>query len=152
MKPTLVTGANGHLGGTLCRLLRARGEPVRAMMRPSADGAAAEALGATVVRGDILDAASTARAMAGCGRVYHTAAGFLMWSKHPERDIVQPSVDGTRHVVEAAAAAGVEKVLYVSTGGATPPRPNGRSASAISTSIRTRPISSASSPPSGPRS
>jgi len=39
MKPTLVTGANGHLGNNLCRLLVARGEPVRAMIRPSADPA-----------------------------------------------------------------------------------------------------------------
>jgi dihydroflavonol-4-reductase len=58
---------------------------------------------------------STARAVDGCGRVYHTAAGFLMWSPDPERDIVQPSVAGTRHVMEAAARAGVEKVMYTST-------------------------------------
>ncbi|MGH7818527.1 MAG: NAD-dependent epimerase/dehydratase family protein, partial [Candidatus Binatia bacterium] len=53
----------------------------------------------------------------GCGRVYHTAAGFLMWSTDPERDIVRPSVLGTRNVLDAAAKAGVEKVLYVSTTG-----------------------------------
>ena len=35
MKPTLVTGANGHVGNNICRLLRARGEPVRAMIRAS---------------------------------------------------------------------------------------------------------------------
>jgi dihydroflavonol-4-reductase len=85
MKPTLVTGANGHLGSNLCRLLLARGEPVRAMMRSTADASPVEQLGATVVRGDI--------------------------------DIIKPSVEGTRNVVEAAAKAGVEKVVYVSTGG-----------------------------------
>jgi dihydroflavonol-4-reductase len=40
-----------------------------------------------------------------------------MWSKDPERDIIRPSVDGTRHVMEAAAKAGVEKVVYTSTTG-----------------------------------
>jgi dihydroflavonol-4-reductase len=40
-----------------------------------------------------------------------------MWARDPERDIVGPSVEGTRHVLEAAARAGVEKVLYVSTTG-----------------------------------
>jgi dihydroflavonol-4-reductase len=117
MKPTLVTGANGHVGNNVCRLLRERGEPVRAMMRDTADPAPVADLGVEIVRGDILDRAAVERAMAGVGRVYHTAAGFLMWSKDPARDIIGASVDGTRHVLEAAAAAGVEKVLYVSTSG-----------------------------------
>ena len=117
MKPTLVTGANGHVGNNICRLLVARGERVRAMIRRTADPAPLAGLDLEIVHGDILDAASTARAVEGCGRVYHTAAGFLMWSSDPERDIIRPSVDGTRHVLEAAARAGVEKVLYTSTSG-----------------------------------
>jgi dihydroflavonol-4-reductase len=116
-RPTLVTGANGHLGSNLCRLLAARGERVRAMMRASASPDALRDLDVEIVRGDILDAASTARAIAGCARVYHAAAGFVMWARDPARDIVAPSVTGTRHVVEAAAAADVEKLLYVSTTG-----------------------------------
>ena len=127
MKPTLVTGANGHVGNNICRLLAERGEPVRAMIRPSADPRPLETLGVEIVRGDILDPASTAAAIAGAGRVYHTAAGFLMWSKDPERDIIRPSVEGTRNVLEAAVKAGVEKVVYTSTTGtmgfaATPDR------------------------------
>jgi dihydroflavonol-4-reductase len=117
MKPTLVTGANGHVGTNLCHLLAQRGEPVRAMIRPSADPKLLESMNVAIVRGDIMDPASTAAAMAGCGRVYHTAAGFLMWSKDPERDIIRPSVQGTRIVLEAAAQAGVEKVVYTSTTG-----------------------------------
>src|SRR5712692_4010386 len=117
MKPTLVTGANGHLGNNLCRLLVARGERVRAMIRPSADPAPLAGLDLEIVRGDIMDPASTAAAVLGCGRVYHTAAGFLMWSRDPERDIIRPSVEGTRTVLEAAARAGVEKVVYTSSSG-----------------------------------
>ena len=127
MKPTLVTGANGHLGNNICRLLRERGEPVRALMRGGADPAPVADLGVEIVRGNILDADAVDRATSGSGRVYHTAAGFLMWAKDPERDIIGASVDGTRNVMRAAARAGVEKVLYVSTGGtigfsATPDR------------------------------
>ena len=117
MKPTLVTGANGHVGLNICRLLVERAEPVRAMIRSSADPKLLERLGVEIVRGDIMDGASTASAMAGCGRVQHTAAGFLMWAKDPERDIIRPSVEGTRIVLEAAAKAGVEKVVYTSTTG-----------------------------------
>ena len=117
MKPTLVTGANGHVGNNLCRELVARGERVRAMMRASADPAPLAGLDVEIVRGDILDAAATARAVEGCGRVYHTAAGFLMWARDPERDIIRPSVEGTRNVLEAAARAGVEKAVYTSSSG-----------------------------------
>ena len=126
MKPTLVTGANGHVGNNVCRQLALRGERVRAMIRASADPAPFAGLAVEIVRGDILDAAATARAVEGCVRVYHTAAGFLMWAKDPERDIIRPSVEGTRNVLEAAARAGVEKVVYTSTTGTLgfPPTPN----------------------------
>ena len=96
MNPTLVTGANGHVGNNLCRQLVARGERVRAMIRASADPAPLAGLDVEIVRGDILDAAATERAVTGCRRVYHTAAGFLMWARDPERDIIRPSVEGTR--------------------------------------------------------
>jgi nucleoside-diphosphate-sugar epimerase len=117
MKPTLVTGANGHLGNNICRLLAERGEPVRAMIRASADPAPLTGLAVDIVRGDIMDAASTSAAMQGCGRVYHTAAAFVMWSRDPEREIIQPCRDGTRTVMEAAAKAGIDKVVYTSTTG-----------------------------------
>src|SRR4029450_8778865 len=117
MRPTLVTGANGHVGNNICRSLVQRGEPVRAMMRASADAAPLHGLDVDVITGDILDPESVARAVEGCGRIYHAAAGFLMWAKDPEHAIIRPSVDGTRNVMKAAAKAGVEKVLYVSTGG-----------------------------------
>jgi dihydroflavonol-4-reductase len=117
MKPTLVTGANGHLGNNVCRQLVARGEKVRAMMRASADTAALHGLDVEIVRGDIMDPAATRRAAEGCGRVYHTAAAFVMWSRDPENEIIKPCVEGTRNVMQAAADARVDKVVYVSTTG-----------------------------------
>lgn len=117
MKPTLVTGANGHLGNNVCRELVKRGTRVRAMLRASADPAPLEGLDVEIVRGDIMNAADVARAVDGCAGVHHTAAGFLMWSRDPERDIVRPSIEGTRLVLEAAHKAGVERVVYTSSGG-----------------------------------
>src|SRR5256712_14006814 len=101
MKPSLVTGANGHVGNNLCRQLVARGERVRAMIRASADPAPLAGLDVDVVRGDIMDTASTAAAGQGCGRVYHTAAGLLMWSRHPECDIIRPRAEGSRTGLQA---------------------------------------------------
>lgn len=117
MRPTLVTGANGHVGNNICRLLVRRGERVRAMLRATADPAPLQGLDVEIVHGDILDPEAVAHAVEGCGRVYHGAAGFLMWAADPEHAIIRPSVDGTRNVMKAAARAGVEKVLYISTGG-----------------------------------
>jgi dihydroflavonol-4-reductase len=104
----------------------ARGERVRAMIRKSADPAPLVGLDVELVRGDILEPTSVARALEGCSRLYHTAAGFLMWSKDPERDIIRPSVEGTKVVLEAAAKEGVEKVVYTSTTGTIgfPERPD----------------------------
>src|SRR5262249_56181298 len=91
MRPTLVTGANGHVGNNICRLLVQRGEPVRAMIRASADPAPLEGLDVQVVYGDILDPADVARAVDGCARVYHTAAGFLMCATNPHHPIIRPT-------------------------------------------------------------
>jgi dihydroflavonol-4-reductase len=126
-RTTLVTGANGHVGNNLCRLLVEGGAHVRAMIRRGADPAPLAGLDVEIVSGDILSATDAAAAVDGCARVYHTAAGFLMWARDPERDIIRPSVEGTRNVLEAAARAGVEKVVYTSTTGtigfATTPTP-----------------------------
>lgn len=70
----LVTGAAGRHGGTgphVVRLLRARGLPVRAMVR-RLDGRAdrLRAFGAEVVEGDFHSVASLRAAMDGVGRVY----------------------------------------------------------------------------------
>jgi dihydroflavonol-4-reductase len=117
MKPTLVTGANGHVGNNVCRELVRRGVRVRAMMRASADPAPLDGLAVEIVRGEVTSAADVARAVEGCGAVHHTAAGFLMWARDPEREIIRPSIEGTRLVLEAARTAGVERVVYTSSGG-----------------------------------
>jgi dihydroflavonol-4-reductase len=117
MKPTAVTGANGHLGNNICRLLAGRGERVRAIVRPAADAGPLEEMGVEVVRGDLLDEGAMRAAFEGCGSLYHTAAGFLMWSPDPERDIIRPSVQGTRNVLEAAVRCALDKVVYTSTTG-----------------------------------
>lgn len=68
------------------------------------------------ITGDLRDRASLDRAAAGCGLVFHVAADYRLWSKHPET-LYQSNVDGTRNLLEAAAAAGVERIVYTSTVG-----------------------------------
>lgn len=111
----LVTGANGHLGNTLVRALLARGHAVRAGVRQPHDDTAFQGLACERVRVDLLDADSLRRALAGVDVLYQVAAAFRHWARDVEREIVQPNVEGSRLMLQAAAAAGVRRVVYVSS-------------------------------------
>ena len=113
MKPALVTGASGFLGWHVARVLRERGYPVRALVRA---GSRVDALDVEPMTGDLRDADSLGRAVAGCGLVFHVAADYRLWAKEPS-ELYRSNVDGTRNVLEAARQAGVERVVYTSTVG-----------------------------------
>ena len=69
-----------------------------------------------MAQGDLRDADSVHRAVAGCGVVYHVAADYRLWARNPQ-ELYQSNVDGTRNVPEACRRSGVEKVVYTSTVG-----------------------------------
>lgn len=114
----LVTGANGHLGSALVRALLARGEVVRASVRDQRDRGPLEGLGCEVVGADLTDPSAAARAVAGVDTVYQVAAVFRHWARDAQREIVDANLAITRNVVEAAARAGVRRVVYVSSAAA----------------------------------
>ncbi len=62
-------------------------------------------------------ASSPARAIKGCGLVFHAAADYRLWARDPD-EIYRNNVDGTRNVLEACARAGIERVVYTSSVGA----------------------------------
>jgi dihydroflavonol-4-reductase len=110
----LVTGATGFLGEHLCRELAARGHTVRGLAR-SRSGVL-EDLGAEFVRGDILEGAQLDQALAGVSAVFHLAGAV---SRDPDdaQRMMRLHVDGTRHVLERMAAAGVKRMILASTSG-----------------------------------
>jgi dihydroflavonol-4-reductase len=110
---TLVTGASGFLGWHVARLLLERGDHVRALCRPSSQ---IRELDVERVPGDLRDLDSLARAVAGCELLFHVAADYRLWSKHPE-ELYASNVEGTRNVLDTAKRAGVERVVYTSTVG-----------------------------------
>jgi nucleoside-diphosphate-sugar epimerase len=109
----LLTGATGLLGSHIAEALIARGERVRALVRPGSVVAFLRQLGAELVEGDLLRPASLPTAVAGADIVYHCAARVGNWGTRKEfrTDIV----DTTRNLLQACAAAGVGRVLYVSS-------------------------------------
>src|ERR1700747_3807319 len=111
----LVTGAAGFLGSHLTRQLAARGADVRVLLRPSSNNRAIADLPLEYVTGDLRDAASLDRALAGVRRVFHLAADYRLWSKRSQ-DIYDSNVGGTKNLLEAAKRAGVEQFIYTSSG------------------------------------
>jgi dihydroflavonol-4-reductase len=111
---TLVTGATGFLGSHVARQLAARGERVRVLVRPTSDTRAVDGLEAERFAGDLRDASSLDRALAGVSHVFHVAADYRLWARNP-RDIYESNVTGTRNLLEAARRTGVEKFVYTST-------------------------------------
>jgi dihydroflavonol-4-reductase len=116
----LVTGANGHIGCSLVPELVARGHQVVPFVRASADTSGLDGLGLAYARGDVLDAASVEAAIGGCDVVVHMAAVFATRTRDPDA-IMRPAVEGTRIVLEAAARAGVKRVVYTSSVAAVGP-------------------------------
>jgi dihydroflavonol-4-reductase len=73
-----------------------------------------EGLAVERVEGDLRDSASLDRALHGVRRVFHVAADYRFWTPVVD-EIYQNNVEGTRHLLEAAGRAGVEKFVYTST-------------------------------------
>ena len=110
----LVTGATGFIGGNLARELCSRGHHVRALVRPGSSALTTEGTTIERVEGDILDRESLLRAMKGCQSVFHCAAAYTFWSRDPQ-GVRRANVEGTVNVLECAADAGAERIVYTST-------------------------------------
>jgi dihydroflavonol-4-reductase len=110
-----VTGATGLAGANICKLLIERGDTVRALARPEADTGPLAALGVEVITGDVTDAADVRRAATGSDSAIHCAA-LLGGASQNLPDFEAVNVQGTTHVLDAAEALGLRRVVAVSTG------------------------------------
>lgn len=122
MSRILVTGGSGFIGRHVVERARNRGHEVVAFVR---DGGAFEAQrvgaggdGVAVAVGDVRDPEAVGRAMKGCDAVIHLAALYSFDARQAGR-IREINVAGTENVLEAAMAAGVERIVYTGTVGGT---------------------------------
>lgn len=111
----LVTGGTGFIGRHLCRRLLAEGCRVRVLCRGAA--AAGDLDGAVEVAiGDVTSPASLPAAFAGADTVFHLASALGATPFGPQ-GFFAVNAEGTRHVLDAARAAGARRVVHCSSVG-----------------------------------
>ena len=112
------TGGTGFIGGHVVRQLSERGDDVVALVRSPAKGAALRELGCELVEGDLSDGDAIARGVAGADAVIHAGAVYKVGvPKSEHAAMLESNVAGTERVLDAALAAGVPRIVYVSTCG-----------------------------------
>jgi dihydroflavonol-4-reductase len=109
-----VTGGSGVVGSAVVDALRSRGDDVVALARSDDAATRLEQRGATVVRGDLLDAGALARGMEGCRTVFHVAGVNQLCVEDPA-PMLRANVEGPAVAVRAAAQAGVERFVHTSS-------------------------------------
>jgi dihydroflavonol-4-reductase len=113
-----VTGGTGFIGGEVVRQLRARGDEVLCLLRSPGKAGKLRELGCELVSGDLGDPEALRAGMEGCDGLIHAAAMYEVGIPAKQRPAMyEANVRGTERVLEAAQAAKVGKVVYVSTVG-----------------------------------
>lgn len=111
-----LTGATGFIGGRIARKLRHRGDEVAALVRSPSKAGDLEALGCSLVPGDLADTDAIRGGMGGCDAVIHAAAMYEVGIRASERPAMrEANVDGTATVLKTALELGTPRVVYVST-------------------------------------
>lgn len=115
-RPIAVTGASGFLGSYIARALVEAGAEVVGVVRSPKKGAFLEPLGVTLRQADLTDRASLEQAFRGTDAVVSCAA---LWTlrRAPWEAFYAANVEGTENVYEAVGAAGVKRVIHISTFG-----------------------------------
>jgi predicted dehydrogenase/nucleoside-diphosphate-sugar epimerase len=109
----LVTGASGFIGCRVVEMLRLREKcDVRAVVHSPGNASRLARLDVEIVQADLGSAEGIERLVQGCDAVVHCAIG-TDWGK--PRKIFQVTVDGTRHLAEAARRANMRRFVHIST-------------------------------------
>jgi dihydroflavonol-4-reductase len=131
-EPTLVTGATGFIASRIVEQLLAAGRAVRGTVRSlkkARDIAPLRALpgageGLELVEADLLADGSFDRAAAGCAGVMHAASPYALTVSDPQRELVDPAVNGTRNVLASCERARVARVVLTSSMAAVTDEPD----------------------------
>jgi len=108
----LIIGGTGYLGSRIARRAKQDGHDLVALVRPGSDASGLEALGAAVVRGDITDPRTLPAAFQGVDAAVTSAIGYVKRKSGDSLDSVDK--DGNRNLADAALAAGIKRLVFLS--------------------------------------
>jgi dihydroflavonol-4-reductase len=111
---TLLTGATGFVGAAVLRSLIAAGHNVRALGRANSNRHNLTGVDCEIAIGDLAEPDSLKRAVRGCEAVFHVAADYRIWVPDYHK-MNRVNVQGTVDLIQAAAAAGVSRIVYTSS-------------------------------------
>jgi dihydroflavonol-4-reductase len=112
----VVTGAAGFIGSAVTRALIARKAHVVALLEPGGDDTNLRGLDVEQIVVDVRDADAVFRACRDARFVFHLAAMYRFWARHPQ-DFYDVNVGGVLNIVGAVRKSGCERLIYTSTVG-----------------------------------
>jgi len=110
----LVMGASGFLGSHVVMTLAEQNRDIRIFTRESSNISSIKHLEFEHVYGDVLDKDSVEQAIKGCSVIYYCVVNAKAWTKNTEL-LRKININGLKHAMDAAMAAGVERFIYTST-------------------------------------
>lgn len=110
----LVIGASGFIGSHVTRKLVRRGGDVRVMVRETSSTKGIDDLDVERCYGDVFDSDALGAAMQGCDVVFYCVVDSRAWLRDPT-PMYRTNVVGLRNVLDAAVAAGVKRLVFLST-------------------------------------
>jgi len=110
----LVTGARGHIGNVLVRLLYEKGHRDLKLMVQSGDTSFIEPYAKEIVRCDIRDPKAVEDAVRGCTDVFHLA-GYIHMSGSDKQRLNAINVGGVKNIVNACVNCDVKRLVHVSS-------------------------------------
>ena len=112
----VVTGGAGFIGRAIVERLAVRGDSVTALVRDPSRAAFLQHDGVTLVASNLADHAALREAMAGADALIHGAGSYRVGIRASERPKMwEANVGATEHVLDAAIAAAVPRMVYIST-------------------------------------
>lgn len=103
-----VTGASGHVGTNLCRMLIGQGHQVKALIYRDTKGLMGLPL--ELIKGNVTSISDLANLCSGCEVVFHLAA-YISIRKH-DPACISINADSCNNLIKAAASTGIKKIIH----------------------------------------